>query len=130
MKHYSRYNRLLPETLCHMWTLCQTAPLLLHVISLLQSSTVSLQHELILSYYCQDRFKFTLNPPCSIAHENLFSAIWNTSHWNFLATFEHKTLYNIFWDCVVNFDIYVHFWLLQCYFAWLGIKGSLSTPPK
>ena len=36
-------------------------------------------------------FKFTLKPPYRIAIGNFFSAIWDTSHWNFLVKFGLKT---------------------------------------
>ena len=36
-------------------------------------------------------FKFTLKPPYRIAISNFFSAIWDTSHWNFLVKFGLKT---------------------------------------
>ena len=37
-------------------------------------------------------FKFTLKPPYRIAIGNFFSAIWDTSHWNFLVKFGLKTV--------------------------------------
>ena len=36
-------------------------------------------------------FKFTLKPPYRIVNGNFFSAIWDTSHWNFLVKFGVKT---------------------------------------
>ena len=36
-------------------------------------------------------FKFTLKPPYRIVIGNFFSAIWDTSHWNFLVKFGLKT---------------------------------------
>ena len=35
-------------------------------------------------------FKFTLKPPYRIVIGNFFSAIWDTSHWNFLVKFGLK----------------------------------------
>ena len=40
-------------------------------------------------------FKFTLKPPNSMVHGNFFSAIWDTSHWNFFVKFGLKTPYDI-----------------------------------
>ena len=40
-------------------------------------------------------FKFTLKPPNSRVHGNFFSAIWDTSHWNFFVKFRLKTPYDI-----------------------------------
>ena len=40
-------------------------------------------------------FKFTLKPPYRIAIGNFFSAIWDTSHWNFFVKFGLKTPYDI-----------------------------------
>ena len=40
-------------------------------------------------------FKFTLKPPNSITDGNFFSAIWDTSHWNFFVKFGLKTPYDI-----------------------------------
>ena len=40
-------------------------------------------------------FKFTLKPPNSMARGNFFSAIWDTSHWNFFVKFGLKTPYDI-----------------------------------
>ena len=37
-------------------------------------------------------FKFTLKPPNSMAHGNFFSAIWDTSHWNFLSNLDSRQL--------------------------------------
>ena len=37
-------------------------------------------------------FKFTLQPPNSITHGNFFSAIWDTSHWNFLSNLDSRHL--------------------------------------
>ena len=39
--------------------------------------------------------RWVLKPPYSMACENFESAIWNTSHWNFVK-FGLKTPYNIF----------------------------------
>ena len=51
-----------------------------------------------------DVFSFTLKPPNSIASENLFLAIWDTSHLNFLSNLDTKhlmtsprTLFGQFW---------------------------------
>ena len=40
-------------------------------------------------------FKFTPKPPNSMVIENFFSAIWDTSDWNFFVKFELKTPYDI-----------------------------------
>ena len=36
-------------------------------------------------------FKFTLKPPYTVAHGNLLSAIWATSHWTSFVKFGLKT---------------------------------------
>ena len=36
-------------------------------------------------------FKFTLKPPYTVAHGNLSSAIWDTSHWTSFVKFGLKT---------------------------------------
>ena len=43
-------------------------------------------------------FNFILKPPYTIAIGNFFSAIWDTSHWNFFVKFCLKTAYNIYWN--------------------------------
>ena len=36
-------------------------------------------------------FKFALKPPYTVAHGNLLSAIWDTSHWTSFVKFGLKT---------------------------------------
>ena len=36
-------------------------------------------------------FRFTLKPPYTLAHGNLLSAIWDTSHWTSFVKFGLKT---------------------------------------
>ena len=51
-------------------------------------------------------FKFTLKPPNSMARGNFFSAIWDTSHWNFVVKFGlNETLWHLLGLFLVNFDI-------------------------
>ena len=66
-------------------------------------------------------FKFTLEPPNSITHGNLLSAIWDTSHWNFVVKFGLKTAWHISYDILWSLLSYVNFWWLQ---------GRLSTFAK
>ena len=66
-------------------------------------------------------FKFTLKPPNSMACGNFFSAIWDTSHWNFFVKFGLKTPYDISWDPSWSILTYVNFWRLQ---------GHSSNLPK
>ena len=66
-------------------------------------------------------FKFTPKPPNSMAIENFFLAIWDTSHWNVFVKFGLKTPYNISWDPFWSILTHVNFWWLQ---------GYLSNLPK
>ena len=47
-------------------------------------------------------FKFTLKPPYRIANGNFFSAIWDTSHWNFLVKFGLKTAWDMSYDILLS----------------------------
>ena len=37
-------------------------------------------------------FKFTLKPPYTVAHGNLLSAIWDTSHWTSFVNLDSRQL--------------------------------------
>ena len=65
-------------------------------------------------------FKFTLKPLYTIAHGNLLSAIWETSHWTSFVKFGLKTAWDISYDILWLFLKYVYFWLLQGHLSTLG----------
>ena len=58
-------------------------------------------------------FKFTLKPPYTVAHGNLSSAIWDTSHWTSFVKFGLKTAWDISYDIFWPILKYVNFWQLQ-----------------
>ena len=68
---------------------------------------------LILKYVIFRWFKFTLKPPYTIAHGNLSSAIWDTSHWTSFVKFGLKTAWDISYDILWPILKYVIFWQLQ-----------------
>ena len=65
-------------------------------------------------------FKFKLKPPYTIAHGNLLSAIWDTSHWTSFVKFRLKTAWDISYDILWLILKYVNFWLLQGHLSTLG----------
>ena len=58
-------------------------------------------------------FKFTLKPPYTVAHGNLSSTIWGTSHWTSFVKFGLKTAWDISYDILWPILKYVNFWWLQ-----------------
>ena len=71
-------------------------------------------------------FKFTLKPPYRIAIGNLFSAIWDTSHWNFLVKFGLKTGWDMSYDILLSLLKFVNFWQLQDRLSILTKIGCLQ----
>ena len=65
-------------------------------------------------------FKFTLKPPYTVAHGNLSSAIWDTSHWTSFVKFGLKTAWDISYYILWPILKYVNFWRLQ------GCSSNLS----
>ena len=70
-------------------------------------------------------FKFVLKPPYSVANENLFLAIWDTSHWIFFVKFGLKTAWDISYDIFWQLLTYVNFWKLQGHSSIFGKIGCL-----
>ena len=58
-------------------------------------------------------FKFTLKPPYTVAHGNLSSAIWDTSHLTSFVKFGLKTAWDISYDILWPILKYVNFWRHQ-----------------
>ena len=71
-------------------------------------------------------FKFTLKPPYRIAIGNFFSAIWDTSHWNFLVKFGLKTAWDMSYDILLSLLKFVNFWRLQGHLSILAKIGCLQ----
>ena len=71
-------------------------------------------------------FKFTLKPPYRIAIGNFFSAIWDTSHWNFLVKFGLKTAWDMSYDILLSLLKFVNFWRLQGCLSILAKIGCLQ----
>ena len=71
-------------------------------------------------------FKFTLKPPYRIAISNFFSAIWDTSHWNFLVKFGLKTAWDMSYDILLSLLKCVNFWRLQGRSSILAKIGCLQ----
>ena len=71
-------------------------------------------------------FKFTLKPPYRIANGNFFSAIWDTSHWNFLVKFGLKTAWDMSYDILLSLLKFVNFWQLQGRLSILAKIGCLQ----
>ena len=71
-------------------------------------------------------FKFTLKPPYRIAIGNFFSAIWDTSHWNFLVKFGLKTAWDMSYDILLSLLKFVNFWRLQGRLSILAKIGCLQ----
>ena len=85
----------------------------------------------LINIYCASKcvfrwFKFTLKPPYRIAIGNFFSAIWDTSHWNFLVKFGLKTAWDMSYDILLSLLKFVNFWQLQGHLSILAKIGCLQ----
>ena len=81
---------------------------------------------IIIEYVLFRWFKFTLKPPYRIAIGNFFSAIWDTSHWNFLVKFGLKTAWDMSYDILLSLLKFVNFWRLQGRLSILAKIGCLQ----